>query len=295
MCSRSHGTAVNCTRWVSSCMATQSRKSQGSTPISRSAWTMFGATSSRRGLPVGARSYWPRIFVDINASKAPISAPVTLPPMDVSAAGPALGAPDWIFATTGSNRARIESTLAAAQPARSTTRTGADPGGETIRAVSATGATARRAAVRNASTTSAASSGPTCGPEPASRPSSGDLAKSQSMSHGRMSPRRRRPASRRGRGPVERLESARRSFGIPSWSAAAAGGQRRSEPIKRRARGRCSPRTLVQDGEGQQASVGGDDRAGEAVDTGEGPGLAADHAGPGEAVGLGEAIGRGCR
>ena len=32
MWSRSHGTAVNCTRWVSSCMQTQSRKSAGSTP-----------------------------------------------------------------------------------------------------------------------------------------------------------------------------------------------------------------------------------------------------------------------
>ena len=47
-CPRIHGTAVNCTRCVSSCRHTQSRKSVGSTPSSRSTWTMFGATSSSR-------------------------------------------------------------------------------------------------------------------------------------------------------------------------------------------------------------------------------------------------------
>ena len=45
---RSHGTAVNWTRWVSSCRQTQSRKSVGSTWSSRSTCTMFGATRSSR-------------------------------------------------------------------------------------------------------------------------------------------------------------------------------------------------------------------------------------------------------
>ena len=31
MCWRSHGTALNCTRWVTSCRHTHSRKSDGST------------------------------------------------------------------------------------------------------------------------------------------------------------------------------------------------------------------------------------------------------------------------
>ena len=74
------GTAVNCTRWVSSCMQTHSRKSSGSTPSSRSIWTMLGATSSSRGVPPGARSYCPSTLLARKASRAPASAPVTLPP-----------------------------------------------------------------------------------------------------------------------------------------------------------------------------------------------------------------------
>ena len=56
------GTAVNCTRWVSSCRQTQSRKSCGSASSSRSACTMFGATSSSRPCSPGASwngSNWP--------------------------------------------------------------------------------------------------------------------------------------------------------------------------------------------------------------------------------------------
>ena len=86
MWSRSHGTAVNCTRCVSSCMATHRRKSVGSTCMRRSAATMFGATSSRRGVPPGARSYCPSTLLERKASSPPISAPVTLPPIAAAVA-----------------------------------------------------------------------------------------------------------------------------------------------------------------------------------------------------------------
>ena len=48
---------------------------------------MFGATSMSAGVPPGARSYWPSTLLAMNASSAPASAPVTLPPM-ACAVGP---------------------------------------------------------------------------------------------------------------------------------------------------------------------------------------------------------------
>ena len=78
--SRIHGTAVNCTRWVSSCRHTQSRKSCGSAPSSRSTCTMLGATSSSR--PDGSKngSNWPSTLPARKPSSAPTSAPVTREP-----------------------------------------------------------------------------------------------------------------------------------------------------------------------------------------------------------------------
>ena len=54
--SRSQGTAVNCTRWVSSCSAhPEPEVGAGRPPSSRSTCTMLGATSSSRGVPLGRR------------------------------------------------------------------------------------------------------------------------------------------------------------------------------------------------------------------------------------------------
>ncbi len=165
MWSRSHGTAVNCTRWVSSCIATQRRKSVGSTSRRRSVATMLGATRSSRGVPPGARSYCPRTLLEKKASRPPISAPVTLLPM--AAAVALLG---WPFlrvlslSTTGSSIALNESTLASIQPARSTTSDAGASSGAVSRLVSATGPTAAVAAARRSATISAASSLDTCGP-----------------------------------------------------------------------------------------------------------------------------------
>ena len=164
MWSRSHGTAVNCTRCVSSCMATHRRKSVGSTCMRRSAATMFGATSSRRGVPPGARSYCPSTLLERKASSPPISAPVTLPPI---AAAVAL-VDDFFVAlslsTTGSSIALNESTLTLIQPARSTTRASGASAGAVRALVSATGPMASAAAARRSATIAAASSLETCGP-----------------------------------------------------------------------------------------------------------------------------------
>ena len=82
--SRSQGTAVNCTRWVSSCRQTQSRKSLASTSSSRSAWTMLGATSSsrpdRRRPSVVKGSNWPSTLPARKPSRAPTSRPVMREP-----------------------------------------------------------------------------------------------------------------------------------------------------------------------------------------------------------------------
>ena len=78
--SRIHGTAVNCTRWVSSCRHTHSRKSVGSASSSRSTCTMFGATSSSRPSGSWNGSNWPSTLPPRNPSRPPTSAPVTWEP-----------------------------------------------------------------------------------------------------------------------------------------------------------------------------------------------------------------------
>ena len=78
--SRIHGTAVNCTRWVSSCRQTHSRKSVGFAPISRSTCTMLGATSSSRPAGSWNGSNWPSTLPPRKPSTAPTSAPVMREP-----------------------------------------------------------------------------------------------------------------------------------------------------------------------------------------------------------------------
>ena len=86
----SHGTAVNCSWWVTSCRQTQSRKSAGSTPSFRSVATMLGATSSSRP-PVPKISYWPSTREERKASSPPAWTPVAREPMAVaSGAGAAV-------------------------------------------------------------------------------------------------------------------------------------------------------------------------------------------------------------
>ncbi len=169
MWSRSQGTAVNCTRWVSSCMHTHSRKSAGSTPSSRSTWTRLGATSMSRGVPPGARSYWPSTLPDMKASRAPASPPVTLPPKARMAS---VGGFFWwstSLPNTGSIKADIESALRAIQVGRSTTTAAGASPGACRRAVSATGCWACSVAWRTSATTWAASAAVTLGPGGTSR------------------------------------------------------------------------------------------------------------------------------
>ena len=101
----------------------------------------------------------------MNASSAPASAPVTLPP-NATAVAPGTLPPRLaiIASKVGSSIALIESALTEIQVARSTTRaSGASPG-VCRRAVSATGSRAVRAAARIAATSASASARVTAGP-----------------------------------------------------------------------------------------------------------------------------------
>ena len=164
MCSRNHGTAVNWIRCVSSCIHTQARKSAASTSNSRSTCTRFGATSSRRGVPWGARSYCPRTLLAMNAISAPDSAPVIFAPTPMPGAVALILRSAATLAKTGVMSAAIESILSSIHRGRSTTRAGGAIPGASIREVSATGAWASAAACRMAATMSAASAALTAGP-----------------------------------------------------------------------------------------------------------------------------------
>src|SRR4051794_9707634 len=166
--SRIHGTAVNCTRWVSSCRHTQSRKSVGSTSSSRSTWTTLGAT--RRSRPLGSwnGSNWPRTRLDMNPRRPPTSAPVIREP---TAWVNAPGSPrrSVILSMTGVRRVENPSALAWIHAGRSTTRTGAvrSPASRPVKP--RTYAVDRSAPSRSSATMAAASSDSTTGPDPASR------------------------------------------------------------------------------------------------------------------------------
>ncbi len=118
MWSRIHGTAVNCTRWVSSCRQTQSRKSCGSAWSSRSTCTMLGATSSSRPSGSWNGSNWPSTFDARKPSTLPTSAPVTLEPM--AAVSPVGGFFSVSLSTIGASSVANASALACTQLARST-------------------------------------------------------------------------------------------------------------------------------------------------------------------------------
>ena len=162
--SRSHGLAVNWTRWVSSWRQTHRRKSAGTTSSLRSICTMLGATSSRRpGSPPGPvqnGSNCPSTRLETSASTAPSSAPLTAPPTrrtsgllrssSLSSAGP----------SSPENDPR----LASIHRGRSTTRIGVASVGADRPVNSRTGPCDRMAATRSSSTISAASPGETSGP-----------------------------------------------------------------------------------------------------------------------------------
>ena len=96
-------------------------------------------------MPPGARSYWPSTLLAMNASSAPASAPVTLPPMACAVASGGLPPRLAMIASkVGSSIALIESALTAIHVARSTTRASGASSGVCIRAVSATGPRAVR-------------------------------------------------------------------------------------------------------------------------------------------------------
>ena len=109
--------------------------------------TRLGATSSSRGVPPGARSYWPSTLLAMNASSAPASPPVTLPPT-ATAVAPGAGAASLgeLASKTGSSMAAIESALSGdpGGPVDDQRRPGRRPAA-CSRAVSATGCWARAA------------------------------------------------------------------------------------------------------------------------------------------------------
>ena len=178
MWSRSQGTAVNCTRWVSSWRHTQRRKSCGSTSSCRSACTMLGATSISRPAagtspfapadPSQNGSNWPSTLPDMNDIRAPISAPLTFDPMARVAPVGALPS-DSRRVSTGSISTRNVARLASTHRRRSTTRTGASADvpfcvGACSSVNSRTGASDVAAASRSSATTSATCSGLMSGP-----------------------------------------------------------------------------------------------------------------------------------
>ena len=166
--SRIQGTAVNCTRWVSSCRQTQSRKSAGSTSSSRSTWTTLGATRSSR--PFGSKkgSNWPSTRLDMKPSSPPTSAAVIREPTAWVNA-PGLPRRSVILSITGESRVAKPSAFAWIQAGRSTTSTGAVRSPASRPVNPRTYAVERSAPARSSATVAAASSWLTTGPEPAIR------------------------------------------------------------------------------------------------------------------------------
>ena len=159
---------MNCTRWVSSCRQTQSRKSVGSTPSSRSTWTMLGATSSSRPAGSWNGSNWPSTREPRKPSSSPTSAPVTRDPI-ARPSGP--GAPffDEILSTSGVRMVAKPSALACTQPARSTTRTGAVRSPALRPVKSRTRPVDLSASARSSATAASAWAREISGPSPANR------------------------------------------------------------------------------------------------------------------------------
>ena len=129
MWSASHGLARNCTRWVTSCRQTHSRKSAGTTRSCRSTAITLGYTSSSSP-PLSANgSYWPRMPDETNASTAPVWAPVTRPVMKFGLSSfslpPVITRMDCVAALTHSERSMMRASDTAA-PSLSpvTSRTG---------------------------------------------------------------------------------------------------------------------------------------------------------------------------
>ena len=85
----------------------------------------WGRRGAARGVPPGARSYCPSTLLDKNASSAPVSAPVTLPPMAAAVAPLGLALLRWSLSLldAGVEHRPNESTLHRIQSARSTTST----------------------------------------------------------------------------------------------------------------------------------------------------------------------------
>ena len=91
--SRSHGTPVNCTAWVTSWNTTHASSSASSASKARAASRRLGATNSSRGGRSGsssASSYWPSTRRPMKPTSPPTSTPMSAPPR--SAAGPRPGA-----------------------------------------------------------------------------------------------------------------------------------------------------------------------------------------------------------
>ena len=151
MCWRIQGTAVNCTRWVTSCTHTHSRKSLGSSFNARSTATRFGATSSSCPSGREKNSYWPSTLPDRKASTAPAWAPVTRPPTAVVSRPGCLVATS--LAVNGSITVDMLATLASIQPGRSVTTVAAVTAGSVSRVSSVTRAAARSVAWRSSATT----------------------------------------------------------------------------------------------------------------------------------------------
>src|SRR6266496_6868647 len=161
MCWRSHGIAVNCTRCVTSCTHTHSRKSDASTWSCRSTLTRFGATSRSCPSCWSKNSNWPSTLPDRKPSTAPACMPVTRPPTD-SATLPTLFAATSL-STSGVMTVRIPPALTSIHPARSTTRVSAVTGGSRRWVSSPTCAAATDAQWYSSPTTASASAADTCG------------------------------------------------------------------------------------------------------------------------------------
>ncbi len=151
---RVHGTAVNCTRWVTSCRQTQSRKSVGSTRSWRSTLTMFGATSSNWPSGRSKNSNWPSTLPDRKPTIAPAWTPVTRPPT-ASPKEPTLPAL-LSRSTSGVMTVFMPAVLTSIQPCRSTTRVSAVTGGSLSSVISATWPAATSASSYSWATTASA-------------------------------------------------------------------------------------------------------------------------------------------
>ena len=271
-CSRSQGAAANCTLWVCSCRATQSRKSSASTFNSRSMATMFGATrtsrppggTSRRSIPAKG-SYWPSTFEERKARMAPISTPVAVEERIWVVSpifAPRLCASERM---AGSSSASKLCTFARAQPGRSTISTW-----ESRRSLAAsspvirwTWSTAASALRRRSATTSAICAPLSFGPAPTSvaavLAASSQLISRKSVVS--MFPIPSRLAADGADCASSKICNARNGFG----SAAAASGQVRCRGIEGvLVRGQFAVVRVDHEGEGKRPAVPGDRDAGEA-------------------------------